>query len=79
MRILYFFVIFPLFAFSQGEFNTWYFGQHAGISFTSGVPVALPPNPMDQGGVRQVFQYRIHWVIYYFILTETKSGTEAMW
>jgi hypothetical protein len=52
MRILYFFVIFPLFAFSQGEFNTWYFGQHAGISFTSGVPVALPPNPMDQGGCK---------------------------
>jgi uncharacterized protein (TIGR02145 family) len=36
--------------FSQGEFNTWYFGQYAGISFNSGVPVALQNNPMEQHG-----------------------------
>ena len=32
---------FPLFCFSQGEWNNWYFGFHAGVSFASGVPVVL--------------------------------------
>lgn len=30
-----------MFAFSQGEANIWYFGNHAGLDFNSGVPVAL--------------------------------------
>ncbi|MFM9988359.1 PKD domain-containing protein, partial [Flavobacterium sp.] len=29
------------FAFSQGEANIWYFGNHAGLDFNSGSPVAL--------------------------------------
>ncbi len=31
----------PLPAYSQREFNNWYFGKHAGVSFNSGNPVAL--------------------------------------
>jgi len=27
--------------YSQGEFNNWYFGDHAGITFNNGAPVAL--------------------------------------
>ena len=27
--------------FSQGEWNNWYFGQHAGITFNYGSPIAL--------------------------------------
>ncbi len=34
-------MLFPLFLFSQGEFNNWYFGDHAGITFNNGAPVAL--------------------------------------
>jgi len=34
-------ILFPLFLFSQGEFNNWYFGYHAGITFNNGAPVAL--------------------------------------
>jgi uncharacterized protein (TIGR02145 family) len=34
-------ILFPLFLFSQGEFNNWYFGHHAGITFNNGAPVAL--------------------------------------
>ena len=32
---------FPSLIFAQGEFNNWYFGQHAGLNFTSGTPVVL--------------------------------------
>lgn len=35
------FLVLPLFAFSQGEANIWYFGQNAGLDFNSGSPVAL--------------------------------------
>jgi len=31
----------PVFSFSQGEFNNWYFGNYAGVTFNSGVPVYL--------------------------------------
>jgi uncharacterized protein (TIGR02145 family) len=34
-------IFLPFFGFSQGEFNNWYFGEHAGITFNSGSPVAL--------------------------------------
>jgi uncharacterized protein (TIGR02145 family) len=34
-------LIFPVFSFSQGEFNNWYFGDHAGVTFNYGTPVAL--------------------------------------
>ena len=39
--ILFFFVLFTSFVYSQGETNIWYFGQNAGLDFNSGVPVAL--------------------------------------
>ena len=39
--ILFFFVLFASFTFSQGEANIWYFGQNAGLDFNSGTPVAL--------------------------------------
>lgn len=39
--ILFFFVLFSSFVYSQGEANIWYFGQNAGLDFNSGVPVAL--------------------------------------
>ena len=34
----------PFFGFSQGEFNIWYFGLHAGISFNYNPPIALSDN-----------------------------------
>jgi len=35
-------ILFPFFLYSQGEFNNWYFGDHAGITFNYGdPPVAL--------------------------------------
>jgi uncharacterized protein (TIGR02145 family) len=43
-------LVLPILSFSQGEFNIWYFGIHAGMTFNLGDPVALPPNPMSQGG-----------------------------
>jgi len=39
--ILLFFLLFPTLCFSQGEFHTWYFGAHAGVSFNS-----IPPIPL---------------------------------
>ena len=33
--------LFSINAYSQGEFNNWYFGQHAGLNFSSGSPVVL--------------------------------------
>jgi uncharacterized protein (TIGR02145 family) len=38
----------PFFGFSQGEFNNWYFGAYAGVTFNSGVPVALTDNVIWQ-------------------------------
>ena len=34
-------LILPLSSYSQGEFNNWYFGEHAGITFNNGAPIAL--------------------------------------
>jgi uncharacterized protein (TIGR02145 family) len=34
-------ILFPLLGFSQGEFNNWYFGSLAGITFNYGTPVPL--------------------------------------
>jgi hypothetical protein len=31
----------PFIGFSQGEWNNWYFGNHAGLSFNGGIPVPL--------------------------------------
>ncbi|MCX6276466.1 MAG: hypothetical protein NT004_00030 [Bacteroidetes bacterium] len=43
-------LLLPIFGFSQGEFNNWYFGYHSGITFNNGAPQVLPPNSMFQGG-----------------------------
>jgi uncharacterized protein (TIGR02145 family) len=32
---------YPFYGFSQGEWNNWYFGNKAGVTFTSGSPTAL--------------------------------------
>ena len=34
-------ILFPLLVFPQGEFNNWYFGDHTGITFNNGAPIAL--------------------------------------
>ncbi len=38
---------FTTFAFSQKEANIWYFGNHAGLDFNSGSPVALTNGQID--------------------------------
>jgi len=37
----------PFFGFSQGEWNKWYFGQHAALDFSSGSPVSMTGNAMS--------------------------------
>ena len=39
--LIFVFLNIPLFVFSQGENNIWYFGEQAGLDFNSGSPVAL--------------------------------------
>ncbi len=39
-------ILLPFFGFSQGEFNNWYFGNKAGITFNSGTPVVLTDGQM---------------------------------
>jgi hypothetical protein len=39
--LLFAFLFFPFFGFSQGENNIWYFGDGAGLDFNSGSPVVL--------------------------------------
>jgi len=34
-------LLLPFYGLSQDEWNNWYFGEHAGITFNSGAPVAL--------------------------------------
>ncbi|MGV7106869.1 T9SS type B sorting domain-containing protein [Flavobacterium sp. U410] len=34
-------------SFAQGEANNWYFGQNAGVTFNSGVPIALTDSAMQ--------------------------------
>ena len=34
-------MLMPFIGFSQGEYNNWYFGEHAGMTFNFGAPVAL--------------------------------------
>ncbi len=45
--LLFAFLIFPLFGFSQGEFNNWYFGSFAGMTFNSGSPVVFLTSAMN--------------------------------
>ena len=39
-------LLLPFIGFSQGEFNNWYFGNKAGITFNSGLPVVLTDGQM---------------------------------
>ena len=39
--LIFAFLFFPIFSFSQGENNMWYFGHHAGLNFNSGSPVPI--------------------------------------
>ena len=39
--ILTFFILLPVFCFSQKQGNIWYFGDHAGLDFNSGSPIPL--------------------------------------
>jgi uncharacterized protein (TIGR02145 family) len=39
--IILFFLVLPFSVYSQGEWNKWYFGLHAGLDFNSGTPVVL--------------------------------------
>ena len=36
-----------LFSNSQGEYNNWYFGNHAGVTFNSGSPVAVTNGALE--------------------------------
>jgi uncharacterized protein (TIGR02145 family) len=40
--ILFFYLLFPDFLYSQGEWNNWIFGKHAGITFNT-----IPPAPIS--------------------------------
>jgi len=40
------FLSLPFFGFTQKEFNNWYFGDSAGVSFNIGVPVVFMTNKM---------------------------------
>jgi uncharacterized protein (TIGR02145 family) len=48
--IILFIIFLSFFCFSQKEFNNWYFGAYAGLTFNSGSPVFLPGNPYNSGG-----------------------------
>ncbi|HLP53442.1 MAG TPA: T9SS type A sorting domain-containing protein [Fluviicola sp.] len=41
LRILVLFIFLPFACFAQKQGNIWYFGDHAGLDFNSGVPVLL--------------------------------------
>jgi len=38
-------------AHSQGEWNNWYFGEYAGMTFNSGSPTPIMTNPLFQSGM----------------------------
>jgi uncharacterized protein (TIGR02145 family) len=50
--IIFLIIFLSFFCFSQKEFNNWYFGAWAGITFNSGSPVFLPGNPYNSGGAK---------------------------
>jgi hypothetical protein len=41
----------PVISFSQGEFNNWYFGFYAGITFNYGIPASIPNGIMPTSAV----------------------------
>ena len=41
LLILFYEIWFPVYCFSQGEWDNWVFGEHAGINFNSGIPVPI--------------------------------------
>ena len=53
MKLLCFFgllLFLPFLGFSQGEFNNWYFGNKAGVSFNTGMPVCISHQQYDLEG-----------------------------
>jgi len=42
--------ILPVSGFSQGEWDNWYFGVHAGMNFSSGIPIAITTSAMGITG-----------------------------
>lgn len=51
-KYILFFLFLYATAFSQGEASNWYFGDYAGISFSTGSPVALTDMPMTGNNLR---------------------------
>lgn len=45
--LIWFWILFPLLAFSQGENDNWYFGNQAGVNFTGTSPVTLTNSQMS--------------------------------
>jgi hypothetical protein len=74
----YWYVAFLIFIYStllaQGEANNWYFGSNAGLSFTSGSPVAITNGQLntDEGCAS------IHRVNYCFIRMELLYSIEII-
>ena len=48
--LIFTFLILPLFGSSQGEFNNWYFGAQAGMTFNSGSPVVFLTSTLNAFG-----------------------------
>jgi len=44
--LIWFWILFPLLAFSQGENDNWYFGDKAAVNFAGAIPVALTNSAM---------------------------------
>ena len=42
-------LIYPMFGYSQGEWNQWRFGALISVDFNTGSPVLLPNSPMNAG------------------------------
>ena len=63
--ILFFFVLFTSFVYSQGETNIWYFGQNAGLDFNSGVPVALTNGQLNSNEGTSVLSNTLGELMFY--------------
>ncbi|WP_190304057.1 hypothetical protein [Paenimyroides baculatum] len=45
--LLWFWILFPLLAFSQGENDNWYFGNKAAVNFLTATPTVLTNSQID--------------------------------
>ncbi|NQV02216.1 MAG: hypothetical protein HQ542_06200, partial [Bacteroidia bacterium] len=43
-------LLLPMIGLSQGEWDNWYFGVHAGMNFSSGTPIAVTTSAMGITG-----------------------------